>query len=79
MTSPVVTAISPELKATIAAAVTFVTNLGSDPAKLAITAGPALQVFLGTVALQAAPALSAEWSAVQAEAIAKLTALNAKV
>jgi hypothetical protein len=78
MTSPVITAISPELKAVAAAVVQFITNLGPDPTKLELTAGPALQVFLGTVALQGVPALGAEWAAVQAEAIAKVNALAAK-
>ena len=79
MTSAVVTAIAPELVAIIKAAQTMVTDMGPDPTKLVLTAGPALQVFLGTVELQAAPAINAEWGAAQAAAIAKLNELLAKV
>jgi hypothetical protein len=79
MTSPVVTAVAPELIAVIKAAQAFMTNLGADPTKLPITAPAALQVFLGSVALQAPAAINAEWSVVQNEANTKLAALIAKL
>lgn len=79
MSSQVLTAVAPELIAVINAAETFVTNLGSDPTKLALTAGPALGIFLNTVALQAAPALNATWGVAQADALAKLSALKASL
>jgi hypothetical protein len=77
--NPFVSAISPELSAVIDAAVTMITNFGTDPAKLGLTAGPALGIFVNTVLLQAAPALNAEWGVAQADAIAKLQALKAKL
>lgn len=79
MANEYVSAIAPELLAVITAAEAFVTNLGADPTKLPLTAGPALGIFLNTVALQAAPALNAEWGAVQADALTKLAALKAKL
>lgn len=79
MTNAAVTAIAPELVAVIKAAQTFVENLGPDPVKLPLTAGPALAVFINTVALQGIPALNAEWALAQADATAKLAALLAKV
>lgn len=75
--SQVSTALAPEWVAVINAAEAFVTNLGSDPAKLAITAGPALGIFINTVALQGVPALNAVWSVAQADALQKLQALKA--
>lgn len=79
MTSPVVTAIAPEIVAVIKAAQAFVANLGADPTKLVLTAGPALGIFVNTVALQGVPALNAEWAVAQADAQAKLSAWLASV
>lgn len=76
--SEVTSALAPELQAVIAAAITMVTNLGSDPTKLPLTAGPALGIFVNTVALQTVPAANAVWGVAQADAIAKLNALAAK-
>lgn len=79
MTSPVVTAIAPELIAIVKAAQAFVANLGADPTKLPVTAGPALGIFINTVALQGVPALNAEWALAQADATAKLNDLLTKL
>lgn len=77
--APAVKAIAPELVAIVQAAMTMVTNFGSDPTKLGLTAGPALGIFLNTVVLQAVPAVNAEWSVAQADAIAKLGQLLTKI
>jgi hypothetical protein len=74
MTSPVVTAAAPELIAVLQAVQVFITNLGPDPTKIPITAGPALQVLLGTVGLQLPAAVNAEWNLVQTDVNAKLAA-----
>lgn len=75
--SQVTTALAPELLAAITAAEALITNLGSDPTKLALTAGPAFGIFLNTLALQATPALNATWGVAQADLLAKLAALKA--
>lgn len=79
MTSVAVTAVAPELIAILKAAQTFVANLGVDPLKLPLTAGPALAVFVGQVSLQVAPAVNAEWSVVQTEVNSQLAGLIAKL
>ena len=72
--NPIVTAAAPELIAVLQAVQVFITNLGPDPTKLVITAGPALEVLLGTVGLQAPAAINAEWGLVQSQMNAKLAA-----
>lgn len=78
MTNEYVQAIAPEIVAVVNAAKVFITNLGNDPTKLPLTSGPALAIFLNTVALQGVPALNAEWSLVQKESLDKLDAVLAK-
>jgi hypothetical protein len=43
-----------------------------------LTAGPALGIFVNTVALQGVPAMNSVWSVAQADSLAKLAALKAK-
>jgi hypothetical protein len=77
--SPFLVAGAPELLAAITAAQTFIVNLGSDPLKLPLTAGPALQVFAGTLGLQVPALATAEFGAVQAAVIAQLQAAATKL
>lgn len=79
MTNPVVTAAAPEIIAVLQAAQTFINNLGPDPTKFVITAGPAAQVFLGSVGLQLPAALNAEWGAVQTDINGKLASAIASL
>lgn len=77
--NPFLVAGAPELIAILKAAQTFVTNLGPDPTKLVITAGPALQVFLGTAGLQLPALANAEFGVVQSGAIAQIGGAIAKL
>lgn len=60
----------------------FKTDLGPDPAKIALTVGPAFLKFAATVELQAPALLTSEWSAVQSnfdtQANSWITTLQAK-
>jgi membrane carboxypeptidase/penicillin-binding protein PbpC len=70
--NPFLVAGAPEFIVILQAAQTFVKNLGTDPTKLPITAGPALQVFLGTAGLQIPALANAEFGVVQSGAISQL-------
>lgn len=71
--NPLEQAAIPSALAILTAVQTFVTNLGTDPMKIPLTAPGALQVLLGTVELQGPALASSEWSAVQSAAQSKLS------
>jgi hypothetical protein len=77
--NPFVAAAAPSLIAILQALQSFLTNLGTDPAQVAVKFPGALQVFLGTVEMQLPAVAGAELGAVQTEANAKITALIAKL
>lgn len=80
--NPLEQAAIPSAIAVLNALQTFLTNLGTDPAKIPVTAPGALQVLLGSVELQAPALANSEWSAVQSAANTKIagwiTSLKAK-
>lgn len=80
--NPLEQAAIPSALAILAALQTFITNLGTDPAKIPVTAPGALQVLLGSVELQAPVLANSEWAAVQSTANSKIagwiTSLKAK-
>jgi hypothetical protein len=73
--NPILVAAAPSLIASLQALQTFLTNLGTDPAKVAITFPGALQVLLGTLEMQLPGLASSEFGAVQAAANARIAAL----
>lgn len=77
--NPFLVAGAPELIAVLQAAKTFVTNLGPDPTKLALTAPPALQVFAGTIGLQIPALANAEFGVVQTGIISQFDGAIAKI
>ena len=77
--NPFVAAAAPSLIAILQALQSFLTNIGTDPAQVAVKFPGALQVFLGTVEMQLPAVATAELGAVQTEAAAKITALIAKL
>lgn len=77
--NPVVTAAAPALIAALEAIQTFVGNLGTDPAQVAIKFPGALQVLLGTIELQVPALATAELGALQTEVNGKIAALIAKL
>ena len=72
--NPVLAAAAPSLVAVLQALQTFITNLGTDPATVAIKFPGALQVFLGTVEMQAPTVAAAEITALQTAANSKIAA-----
>lgn len=72
--NPLLVAAVPSLLAVIAAIETLVTNVGTDPAQIAVRWPGALNVFLGTVEMQLPALASSEIGAARAAANAKLTA-----
>jgi hypothetical protein len=77
--NPFVAAAAPSLIAVLEALQAFLTNIGTDPAQVAIKFPGALQVFLGTVEMQVPLVASAELGAVQTAANAKIADLIAKL
>jgi hypothetical protein len=77
--SPFLSAAAPELIIALKALQTFLTNLGTDPTKLALTFPGAAQVLLGTLQLQVPALASAEIGAVQTELNSKISALITKL
>jgi hypothetical protein len=65
---------APALIAALQALQTFITNLGTDPAQVAVKFPGALQVFLGTVEMQVPGLLTSELSALQADANTRIAA-----
>jgi hypothetical protein len=72
--SPILAAAAPSLVAVLQALQAFITNLGTDPAQVAIKFPGALQVFLGTVEMQAPTVAAAEIEALQSAANSKISA-----
>lgn len=77
--NPVVQAAAPALIAALEAIQAFVTNLGTDPAQVAVKFPGALQVLLGTIELQVPALATAELGALQSEVNAKIAALIGKL
>lgn len=86
MTDPLVNAAEaaaiPTAIAIVQALKQFKTDLGPDPAKIGLNAGPAFLKFTATVELQAPALLTSEWGAVTAnfdtQADGWIAALQAK-
>lgn len=70
--NPILVAAAPSLIAALQAVQTFLTNIGTDPTKFALTVPGALQVLGGTLELQIPALAGAEVGAIQ-------TALNAQI
>ena len=73
--NPVLVAAAPSLIAALQALQTFVTNLGTDPAQVAVKFPGALQVLLGTLEMELPSLASSELGAVQTAANARIAAL----
>lgn len=70
--SPIETAAIPSAVAILKALQTFKNDLGSDPTKLPLTAGPAFLKFTATVELQFPVLATQEWSAIGSQFDAKV-------
>lgn len=57
----------------------FIANLGTDPLQVAVKFPGAAQVFLGTVEMQLPALASSEFSALQADVNAKISAWITKL
>lgn len=77
--NPLVAAAAPSLVSVLEAFQTFVTNLGTDPAKVAATFPGAAQILLGTIELQAPVVLNAEFGAAQSLVQARVSSWIASV
>lgn len=66
--SPFVSAAAPELIAVLKAVQQFITNVGTDPTKWAVTVPGALTVLIGTAQLQVPALVAAEAGAVATQA-----------
>ena len=77
--NPVLEAAKPAILASLQALQTFLTNLGTDPAQVAVKLPGAAQVLLGTIEMQLPGLAASELGAVQADLNAKIAALTAKV
>lgn len=80
--NPIVAAAAPSAIAVLQALQSFLANLGTDPAQVPVKFPGALQVFLGSVELQAPALATSELSALQSVANSKIsgwiTALQTK-
>lgn len=72
MSNPLVAAAAPSLINVLEAVQTFITNLGTDPAQIAVKLPGALTVFLGTVEMQLPALASSEIGALQTEVNGKI-------
>jgi hypothetical protein len=70
--NPIVTAATPSLIAVLQALQAFITNMGTDPATLAIKFPGAVQILLGTVEMQLPLLASSELAAVQTDINSKI-------
>jgi len=70
--NPVVTAATPSLIAVLQALQAFVTNLGTDPAQVAIKFPGASQILIGTVEMQFPALASSELGALQTDINTKI-------
>ena len=77
--NPIVAAAVPSLVSVLQALQTFVGNLGSDPAQVAVKFPGALQVLIGSVELQLPALATSEFTALQADANTKISAWIAAV
>jgi hypothetical protein len=73
-TNPVLAAAAPSIIAVLQDLKTFVTNLGTDPAQVAVKFPGALQVLLGSVEMQLPALATAEFGAAQTAANARIDA-----
>lgn len=79
MTSQIETVAVPSLVTALKALQTFVTNLGTDPAQVALKFPGAVQVLIGTLEMQLPGLANAEFSAVQTDVNTKIGALITKL
>ncbi len=70
--NPVLAAAAPSLINVLQAVQTLITNLGTDPAQIAVKWPGALQVFIGTVEMQLPGLAASEIGALQSEANTKI-------
>jgi hypothetical protein len=77
--SPIITAAEPVAIAVLKALQTFIANLGTDPAQVAVKFPGAAQVFLGTVEMQLPALASSEFSALQADVNSKINGWISKL
>lgn len=69
----------PTAVAVLKAAQQLLANLGTDPLQIAAKAPGALQVFIGTVEMQAPSLITSEFSAVQTDVNTKINSWIAKL
>ena len=77
--NPLVAAGAPELIAVLQALQQFITNLGTDPTKFAVTFPGALQILIGTAELTLPALATSEIGALQTAANAKIAAWIASI
>jgi hypothetical protein len=77
--NPVLVAAAPSINAALVAISTFITNLGPDPTKVAVTFPGALQVLLGQLELQLPVLANSEFGAVQTAAQSKIAQWQASL
>jgi hypothetical protein len=77
--NPLLVAAVPSLSAALTAMKTFVQNLGTDPAQVALKFPGAAQVFVGSIELQGPALASAEFGAAQTAVLAKIDSWNASI
>lgn len=70
--NPIVSAAVPSLVSVLQALQTFVANLGTDPAQVAVKFPGALQVLIGNVELQLPALAASEFTTLQADANTKI-------
>jgi hypothetical protein len=70
--NPIVSAAIPEAIAVLKALQEFITNMGTDPAQLAIKFPGAVQVLIGTVEMQLPALASSELGALQTDVNTKI-------
>lgn len=71
--NPIVAAAAPSLIAVLEAVQTLITNIGTDPAQVAVKFPGALQIFLGTVEMQLPALASSELGALQSTVNTKIS------
>jgi hypothetical protein len=77
--NPILVAAAPSIQAVLTALSTFITNLGPDPTKVAVTFPGALQVLLGDIELQLPALANSEFGVVQTAAQSKIAGWQASL
>jgi hypothetical protein len=71
--NPILVAAAPTLVAILQGVETFIANLGTDPAQIAVKFPGALAILLGTIEVQLPSLANSELGAVQSAANARIT------